>query len=124
MLAVRRMDETAETIAARVRVELAGMSDDALRARIQELLVSPYPVTRPWDYGAPGEYVCWTVLEHRPSNTGIAFCSEGFGPQAPWGLVWLEERPSSTMSMGMDCGWFPSLAEAMRDSAAWDESAT
>lgn len=116
------MMETSESVSERVSAELAVIPDVRLRSRIQELLVSPYPVTRPWDYGPPREYVCWTVLEHRPSNTGIAFCPQGFGPEAPWGLVWLEETFTSTMSMGMDCSWYPSLEHAMRESCAWDDA--
>jgi len=59
-----------------------------------------------------------TVIEHRESNTGIAFCNQGFGPAYPWGLVFLS---GEHMSIGMDSGWFISLEQAMRDSMAWDE---
>jgi hypothetical protein len=107
-----------EEISERVERELLGITDPKLVSRIRELLVDPYPVTRAWDYGSPGEqYTCWTVLEHRSSNTGIAFCSQGFGPSAPWGLVSLS---GPHMSIGMDCGWFKALEDAMRDSMAWD----
>jgi hypothetical protein len=52
--------------------------------RIRELLVTPHPVERAWDDGSRGEhFVCWTVLEHHPSNTGIAYCLQGFGPSSP-----------------------------------------
>ena len=98
--------------------ELQRMTDAKLVGRIRELLVSPYPVERDWDYGAPGEhFTCWTVLEHRASNTGIAFCSKGFGPAYPWGLIFLTGPHTS---IGMDSGWFVSLEGAMRESAAWD----
>jgi hypothetical protein len=54
-------------------------------------------------YGPPGQkYTCWTVLEHRPSNTGIAYCEEGFGPSFPWGLIFLS---GPHMNIGMDAGW-------------------
>ena len=86
--------------------------------RIRELLVTPYQVKRAWDCGAPDEhFISWTVFEHRPSNTGIAFCSEGFGPSYPWGLVHLS---GPHMGMGVDSGWFVSLEEAVRNSMAWD----
>ena len=116
------MTETSKSVSERIGAELAGMRDLRLQSRVRELLVPPYPVTRPWSYGPPHEYVCWTILEHRPSNTGIAFCSQGFGPEAPWGLVWLEESPSSTMNMGMDSSWYSSLEQAMRESYAWDDA--
>jgi hypothetical protein len=101
-----------------VEKELRRISDERLVNRIRELMVSPYPVERAWDYEPRGQrFVCWTVLEHQPSKTGIAYCSEGFGPSYPWGLVFLS---GDYMSIGMDCGWFASLEDAMRESMAWD----
>jgi hypothetical protein len=105
-------------ISSRVEHELKQISDGKLVSRIRELLVTPNPVERAWDYGSRGEhFVCWTVLEHHPSNTGIAYCLQGFGPAYPWGLVSLS---GSHMNIGMDCSWFASLEDAMRESLAWD----
>jgi len=96
-----------EDILSRVEQELKQISDGKLVSRI-----------RAWDYGSRGEhFVCWTVLEHHPSNTGIAFCLQGFGPADPWGLVSLS---GSHMNIGMDSSWFASLEDAMRGSMAWD----
>ena len=107
-----------EEITALVESELATISDSALAEAIRRLAVEPYPVEREWDYGAPGlTHTCWTVLEHHPSDTGIAYCAQGFGPQHPWGLVFLR---GEHMNIGMDCGWFARLEDAMRDSMAWD----
>jgi hypothetical protein len=101
-----------------VERELARIRDAKLARRIRELLVNPYPVERAWDYGTTEErFTCWTVLEHRPSNTGIAFCSHGFGPSYPWGLVFLSGPHTG---IGMDSAWFVSLEDAMRESIAWD----
>jgi hypothetical protein len=109
---------TAQEVSSLLSAELARIADAALLARILELLVSPYPVERAWDYGHPGEhYTCWTVLEHPSSNTGIAFCRQGFGPSDPWGLVFLS---GDCVGIGMDSGWFPTLESAMRESMAWD----
>ena len=109
---------TANDVSSLVRAELEKIADPALSARIRELLVSPYSVERDWDYGCIGEkFTCWTVLEHRPSNTGIAYCSEGFGPTDPWGLVFLS---GDHMNIGMDCAWFTTLESAVRESMAWD----
>lgn len=73
---------------------------------------------RAWDYGAKGVmYPCWTILEHVGSNTGVAYCTDGFGPAYPWGLVFLT---GSHMSMGMDCSWYSSLEGAVRGGRAWD----
>jgi len=99
--------------------ELSRISDPALLARISGLRVPSYAVVREWDYGLPDEaYSCWTVVEHRLVNVGIAYCEAGFGPQAPWGLVFLS---GPYMSIGMDSGWFTSLEEAARDLVSWDQ---
>jgi hypothetical protein len=109
---------TANDVSFLVSDEIKKISDAALLARIRELLVSPYSVERDWDYGRIGErFTCWTVLEHQPSNSGIAYCAQGFGPRDPWGLVSLS---GEHMSIGMDSGWFPTLEAAMRDSMAWE----
>jgi hypothetical protein len=97
---------------------MAAISDPAVRDLVHRLRVEPYPVERDWDYGKPDErYVCWTVLEHRPSNTGVAYCDAGFGPASPWGLVFLS---GPHMNIGMDSAWFATLEGAVRDSMAWD----
>jgi hypothetical protein len=76
----------AEDVAALVERELEGITDRRLAGMIRGLLVAPYPVERGWDYGTRGQkFTCWTIPEHHPSNTGIAFCAEGFGPSCPWG---------------------------------------
>jgi hypothetical protein len=109
--------ETAETIQRLVARELLGIVDTALAARLKRFLVGPYPVDRDWDYGSPGQtYRCWTVLEHPPSDSGIAFCSEGFGPSYPWGIVSL----FPDVSIGMDSLWHLTLEAAMRASPAWE----
>jgi hypothetical protein len=106
-------------IANLVEKELARIADRVLVTAIQSLLVTPYPVERDWDYGLPGQnYKCWTVLEHRASNTGIAYCESGFGPSYPWGVVWLS---GEYMSMGPDSGWYATLEDAMRESRAWNQ---
>jgi hypothetical protein len=101
-----------------VELEVLRITDIRLADKIRELLVTPYPVERTWDYGEPDEqFTCWTVLEHPPSNTSIAYCSEGFGPSNPWGLVQLT---GPDMSMYMDCCWHVSLEHGMRNSPAWE----
>lgn len=108
----------AEEVSSRVRLELDRINDPVVLDRIRGLLVTPYPVERNWDYGQVGErFTCWTVLEHPPSNTAIAYCEQGFGPSDPWGLVFLS---GEHMGIGMDSGWFSTLESAMRDSMAWN----
>jgi len=108
--------KTPDQISNLVRAELARIEDTETKTRILSLLVTPYPSGRGWDYGKPGEtFVCWMVLEHRESNVGIAYCDQGFGPKCPWGLLSLE---GPHMSMGMDCGWYPTLEGAFLESSA------
>jgi hypothetical protein len=110
----------AEKIATLVEREIERITDTMVVARIRQLLVTPRAVRRSWDYGKPGEcYTCWVVLEHPESNTAIAFCSEGFGPSDPWGLIFLS---GPHMGIGMDCSWFVSMEQAFRESMAWDGS--
>ena len=109
-----------DEVSALVNREVAMTSDERLAEQIQWLLVDPYVVDRDWDYGKPGEqFPCWTVLEHYPSNTGIAYCESGFGPKCPWGLVSLS---GPHMSIGMDSGWFSSLESAFKDSWAYEQA--
>jgi hypothetical protein len=98
--------------------ELARIADKSVVGAIIPLLIPPRVEDRGWDYGASDQtYPCWIVLEHVPSNTGIAYCAEGFGPRSPWGLLFLK---GEHLSMGMDSGWFKSLEDAFRDSMAYD----
>jgi hypothetical protein len=104
-----------------VRAEVSLITDADLKARIERLLIHPRAEARGWDYGAPGqEFICWIVLEHHTSNTGIAYCEQGFGPKCPWGLLFLKGRYTS---MGMDSAWFFHLQDAFLDSFAGDETA-
>jgi hypothetical protein len=110
--------ETSETIQHLVEKEITDIADASLVARIRELLVVPYAVDREWDYGSPRQtYRCWNVLEHRPSNLAIVFCSLGFGPTYSWGLVFLW---GPTTNMGMDSQWYANLEDAVRNSPAWE----
>jgi hypothetical protein len=109
----------AETLKAMIDHELERLSDTRVKEHIRPLLVDPKPVLRNWDYGKPGEqYVCWAVLNDSDSNTGVAYCENGFGPRSPWGLVWLGSDDEKHMSMGMDSGWFPTFLDAYFDSFA------
>lgn len=101
-----------------VQRELRKIEQPELLELAQSLLISPRCELREWDYGEAGmSHPCWLVLEHRPSNTGIVFCSAGFGPAYPWGLLFLS---GEHMSMGMDSGWFASLEDALRTCSAWE----
>lgn len=112
------MSSDANYVSLLVRRELDRITDIKVRTAVQSLLVARYSVDRDWDYGPPGQtFPCWTVLEHPPSSTAIAYCEQGFGPSCPWGLVWLS---GDYMGIGMDSGWFVSLQDAFRQSHACD----
>src|SRR5213593_4196413 len=96
-----RMTVVAAVLKRLIAQELEAVADERVRTHVRSLLIEPVPILRGWDYGKPGEqYACWGVLNHDPSNTGIAYCEEGFGPKLPWGLVWLSG--DDRMSIGMD----------------------
>jgi hypothetical protein len=98
--------------------EMLRIGDEKLTKRIRQLLVTPYPVVREWDYNPPdSRFTCWTVLEHTPSNTAVAYCAEGFGPSCPWGVVAFS---GPVMNIGMDDHWFTTLEAAVRVSVARD----
>src|SRR5262245_52115164 len=93
-----------------VRTELDRITEERVRHAIAGLLVTPRCEDRPWNYGAAdATFPCWIVLEHLESDTGIAFCEEGFGPRSPWGLLFLS---GDHLSMGDDSGWFRTLEDA------------
>jgi len=103
-----------------VNHELESLKHARVVNHVRSLLVHPTNMIRAWDYGAPDEaYPCWSVLEHPRSNTGIAYCEQGFGPSHPWGLVFL--AGSEHMSIGMDTGWFPRFLDAYFESKAATE---
>ncbi len=110
------MRELATVLETLVASEIERISRAGLRALVQSLRVPLHVEYRPWDYGREGQvYPCWIAFAHQPSNTAIAFCSEGFGPAYPWGLLFL----TGPRNMGMDSQWFVSVEDALRGSPAW-----
>jgi hypothetical protein len=108
---------TASDVSVLVEAELARVTSPQAASLIRGLLVPPRCEHRAWDYGEPGtEYPCWIVAEHPASNTAFAYCEQGFGPNSPWGLLWIS---GEHLSIGMDCSWYESLEEIVRESRAW-----
>lgn len=111
----------AQTLTSLIECELAKVSDVRVTAHVRRLLVEPTATTRRWDYGREGKrYACWTVMRHSETNTGIAYCEQGFGPRSPWGLVFLEGDEGRT-SIGMDCSWYATFLQAFFESRAASE---
>ena len=101
-----------------IHTELATVSDSRVVQHVCSLLVKPHVVLRQWDYGKElDSYPCWSVFEHRWSNTSISYSEFGFGPAYPWGLVSIAGSKSD-MSMGMDSSWFPIFVETYFESKA------
>jgi hypothetical protein len=110
--------EAAAKIKALIEQELLRFTDPTQREKVRALLVAPRCEERGWDYGEIGQtYPCWIVAEHPQSNTAFAYCEQGFGPENPWGLLFLSLSSPYT-SMGMDSGWFPHFDECFRESFA------
>lgn len=106
-----------ELLKALIDAELNQLTNGLVKEHVRGLLVEPVSVLRGWDYGAPGEvYPCWTVLAYPDANIAIAYCEQGFGPEAPWGLVRLRSDDGLGMSIGMDSGWFSTFLGAYFDS--------
>lgn len=119
----RDVPVAASRLQALIEGELTKLGDDRIAAHVGSLLVEPVPVLRPWDYGEAGEkFITWTVLFDRVrSETGIAYCEHGFGPEAPWGLVFQGDDETEPSSIGMDSQWFPTFVEAYLSSFAATE---
>jgi hypothetical protein len=114
----RSVTITPAQLSTRIAIEMALLSDVRVIAHIRSLLVAPVCLLRAWDYGTTDQsFPCWSVLELESSNTGIAYCENGYGPAQPWGLVALTGQH---MSMGVDSAWFPRFLDAYFDSAAAD----
>jgi len=107
------------TVNALVDSELAASADPRVHMVFGRLRIAPRSELRPWPYPPPEKLECWIVMEDSESRTAIAYCSAGFGPKCPWGLLWMGSsgRPQH---IGDDSQWFATLAMAVRDSFAWD----
>jgi len=101
-----------------VALEIAAVSQGELIDAMRQCLVPPRLEQREWDYSKEStRHPCWIVLEHRGSNTCIAYCEQGFGPNEPWGLLSISGNDAS---MGMDDRWYSRLEDCFRVSPAWD----
>jgi hypothetical protein len=121
MPAMAIADEAA--VSMRVEDELAKITDPRVLVALKKYLVRPRPCLLGWDYGHPHaefpepRYPGFVILEHRESDTGIAYSEYGSALYAaPWVLTGLSDP-----GYGMDSSWFKNLEAAFRDSMAYDE---
>jgi hypothetical protein len=116
------MEPEAAKVVRLVDAAMAEIADPSLAQALRACLVSPARVLLRWDYGHPHPefaepcYPAFIVAVLGETRTGIAYSEYGFGPGAPWGLVWLDR-----LGYGMDSGWYRTLEGAFRESMLWDE---
>jgi len=111
------MNIDANGVADLVQSELGRVSEAKVLRLLAKYGVALRMESRPWGY-ADKVFPCWIVFEHRASNTGVAYCEEGFGPKKPWGLLWLN---GDYPYMGDDTQWFARLGDAVRDTFAYSD---
>lgn len=105
------MINNAEDMAALVEAQMQTITDPIVYASLRLLLIPPIKQEREWFYGGTDlVFTCWLVWEDKQSNIGIAYSDFGFGPDNPWGLVFLPER-----FIGDDESWFPTLERTFYD---------
>jgi hypothetical protein len=115
------MSVDADTLKDLIDFELIDLFDRRIVHHIRAHLVEPALELRDWDYGEPGQrYPCWIVFRHASSNTGIAYCEQGFGPRCPWGLLWIGGE-GSPRSIGQDSEWYTTFMETYFNSFAISE---
>jgi hypothetical protein len=97
-----------------IEAELSAIADGAERRRVrQAVLDDPVLMRCGWDYGEEDEtFPCWKVAANAERGVGVVHCEQGFGPETPWGLIWLK---AAVPRMGPDFGWFATLREALED---------
>jgi len=112
------MNLNVHTVTELVNREVAKIVQPELLDVIRKFRVEPRCEQRAWDYGEKEQsFPCWVVVEHKASNTCICYCENGFGPTYPWGLLFIL---GAHLSIGMDSGWFRTLEDVVRESAAWE----
>lgn len=88
-----------------VETELSRIGDAERRESLRAMLVEPHVEIRDWEYGESDErFPCWIVAEAPQIDVKLAYCESGFGPESPWGAVFVSDP-----SLGMDSQWHRTL---------------
>lgn len=112
----------AREVIALVAEQIAMISDGGRREALRALLLpEPRREERDWDYGASGvRYPYWVVAESVERGIILVHCSEGFGPEFPWGFLFTGAPANAErMTLGMDSQWNWYLEEAFVRSGLW-----
>ena len=94
---------TPDEVTSFVAAEIVAFQNPKLREAILECLVSPRSHIRLWNWSDPPcEHECWMIAESKTYDYGIVYSDFGFGPNHPWGLVFLSQD-----NFGADYCWYP-----------------
>lgn len=108
-----------------VAEQLALVQHPERRRALAALLVEPREEWREWDYGEPGEgFTYWVVGEAPERGVLLAYCDRGFGPVAPWGILFADmpgQVSPEPHTLGMDAQWNWYLEEAFVRAGLWEE---
>jgi len=106
-----------------VAEQLALVRRPERRRALESLLVEPREEWREWDYGEPGEgFAYWVVGEALEQGIVLAYCEHGFGPQFPWGILFVDapgQVSPEPHTLGMDAQWNWYLEEAFVRAGLW-----
>jgi len=110
------MSISSRQLTALIEQELTTIDDTRVIDLIRSLLIEPKKEPRAWEWDKlQPKYLCWSVLEDRKHDTGIAYSEFGFGPENPWGLVFIN-GPKGELTFGQDPGWCKSFLDAFFES--------
>ena len=68
-----------------------------------------------WMLDVPS-FPVWLVAESQKYDYGVVYSDYGFGPEFPWGLIFLSHR-----NFGADYCWYDKLEVAYKESRLIDE---
>lgn len=110
------MADASEVIAL-VAEQIEMIADTRRRDALRSLLLSePRREVRDWDYGASEvRYPYWVVAESVERGIILVHCSQGFGPEFPWGFLFTGAPANAErMTLGMDSQWCWYLGKPLR----------
>ena len=109
-------------VMALVAEQIAMITDTRRREAVRSLLLpEPRREVRDWGYEASGaRYPYWVVAESVERGIILVHCSQGFGPECPWGfLVTGAPANAERVTLGTDAQWCWYLEEAFVCSGLW-----
>jgi len=103
-------DEVKALVARQAAVVADATRREALRGI---LLPVPRREERDWEYGEAGErFPYWVVAESPARGIILVYCEQGFGPESPWGFLFVDAPTEAERTLGMDSQWHRNLEGA------------